>query len=76
MTAISNDMQAIVTGALCGFLYTEQAKYAAGSGFMKLTDVQPEHDDDGNYTNTIMLTFESGLRLGISVSEVTEIIEE
>ena len=76
MAAITNDMQAFVTGHLLGALSQEAAKYRSGDGVMAITDVRPEIDDDGNYLSTIILTFESGLVLSVSVNEVTEIKEQ
>ena len=61
-------------------LYGQLAKWAAdfrqGSGVLKITDVTPGMDDDGNYTNIIDVTLESGLRLTVRVDEHTEIAEE
>jgi hypothetical protein len=75
MAAISNDMQAFLTGHLMGQVTIEAAKYRAGEGVMKITDVQPDRDEEGNYMSTFNVTFESGLVLSVSVNEVTEIPE-
>lgn len=75
MSSISNDMQAFVTGTLLGTMVQEQAKHRAGEGTMRITDVRPDVDDEGNYLSTFTVTFESGLVLSISVNEVTEIPE-
>lgn len=76
MAAISNDMQAFLTGHLLGLVTTEAAKYRAGEGTMKIVDVKPDLDDDGNYMSSFSVTFESGLLLSVSVNEVTEIQEQ
>lgn len=76
MTAISNDMQAILTGSLLATVIQEQARHRQGNAFMAVTDVRPEVDEAGNYTNTFFVTFESGLVLSVSVNEVTEIPEQ
>lgn len=76
MSAITNDMQAFVTGSLLGAMSQEAARYRAGQGVMKITDVRPMVDDDGNYLPTFLIEFESSLVLSVTVSEVTEIIEE
>ena len=76
MSGISNDMQAFVTGALLGSMIQEAAKYRAGEGTMRITDVRPDVDDEGNYLSTFNITFESGLVLSVSVNEVTEIQEQ
>jgi hypothetical protein len=68
-------MQAFLTGHLIGLVAMEAGKYRAGEGIMKITDVRPAIDKDGNYENTFMVTFESGLSLSVSVNESTEIPE-
>lgn len=76
MSGVSNDTQALLTGMLCGFLLKESAKYRDGEGMIKITDVAPVMDDEGNYTNTITVDFESGTQLTVTVNEVTEIQEQ
>lgn len=76
MSAITNDMQAFLTGHLIGSLSMEAAKYRNGEGVMKITDVRPDVDDDGNYLPTFNVSFESGLTLSVSICEVTEIQEQ
>lgn len=76
MSGVSNDTQALLTGMLAGFLMKESAKYRDGEGIIKITDVTPVMDDDGNYTNTLIVDFASGTQLTVTVNEVTEIQEQ
>jgi len=76
VSGVSNDTQALLTGMLAGFLYMEAGKYRDGKGVIKITDARPVMDDDGNYTNTITVDFESGTQLTVTVNEVTEIQEQ
>lgn len=76
MSGVTDDTQALLTGMICGFLYKEHAAYRDGEGIIKITNVEPVMDDDGNYTNTITVDFESGTQLTVTVNEVTEIQEQ
>ena len=76
MSAITNDTQALLTGSLIGHLMLEAGRYRQGDGFLAITDVRPEVDDEGNYLPSFMVTFKSGTVLCISVNEVTDIPEE
>lgn len=76
MSAITNDSQALVAGAIMGFLATEAAKYRDGSGHFAITDVYPDVDDDGNYLSTINVRLKSGTLLSVNVAEIAEIQEQ
>jgi hypothetical protein len=72
----SNDTQAFLTGLLYGQLAKWQAEYQQGDGYLKITDVHPDMDDEGNYLNIINVTLESGLVLQVRVDELIKIDEE
>jgi len=59
-----------------GQLVKWQAEYHQGKGYLKITDVHPDMDDEGNYLNTINVTLESGMTLQVRVDEIVEIDEE
>jgi hypothetical protein len=72
----SNHMQAFILGMLNGQFMKWQAEYENGNGMVKITNVVPEVDDEGNYLNVINVTLESGIVLQIRVDELTQINEE
>lgn len=72
----SNETQAFLTGLLFGQLVKWRTEYQQGDGYLKITEVAPDMDDEGNYLNTINVTLESGLVLQVRIDELTSIDEE
>lgn len=68
--------QAFFLGMLNGQCLKWMAEYKEGGGIVKITDVIPQMDDQGNYLNVIDVHFESGMVLQVRVDELTEINEE
>lgn len=73
---IENDTQALLTGALMAQMMKMSAEYGRNGVGIAITDVYPNIDDEGNYLNTIEVTFQSGTHLTVRVDVNTEVIKE
>jgi len=59
-----------------GQLVKWKSEYLEGSGYLKIAEVWPDMDDEGNYLNVINVKLESGMVLQVRVDELTDIPEE